>query len=142
MQLPDLSLFAIMVVFWATYLVLRAFVFTPLGKILGEREATVSASSASLEAAVSREKEMLAAVEQKLTEARRGAMAARDAARQTASARRQAILDASRESGRTAAAEFQKKLEAEAVLVREELRKSAATMAAEIAQAALGRKVA
>jgi len=142
MQLPDLSLFAIMVVFWATYLVLRAFVFTPLGKILGEREATVSSSTASLEAAASREKEMLAAVELKLTEARRGAMAARDAARQTAAAGRQAVLDASRESSRAAAAEFQKKLEGEAALVREELRKGAQAVASEIAQAALGRKVA
>ena len=112
MQLPDLSLLAIMVVFWATYAVLRAFVFTPLGKILRDREDSAAASAAALDAAVAREKETLAAVDLKLTEARRAAMSAREAARQEASARRQAVLDEAREKSRAAAAEFQKKLEA------------------------------
>ena len=142
MQLPDLSLFVVMAVFWATYAVLRVFVFTPLGKILKDREDQTAASAAALEAAVSREKETLAAVDQKLTEARRAAMAAREAARQEASARRQAIVDDAREKSRAAADEFQKKLEAEAGAAREELRRGASAVAAEIAEVALGRKVA
>jgi F-type H+-transporting ATPase subunit b len=142
MQLPDLSLFVVMAVFWATYAVLRVFVFTPLGKILKDREDSTAASAAALEAAVSREKETLAAVDQKLTEARRAAMAAREAARQEASARRQAIVDDAREKSRAAADEFQKKLEAEAGAAREELRRGASAVAAEIAEVALGRKVA
>jgi F-type H+-transporting ATPase subunit b len=142
MQLPDLSLFVIMAVFWATYVVLRVFVFTPLGKILGEREDATAAAALALEAAVAREKETLAAVEQKLTEARRAAMSAREAARQETSARRQAILDDARQKARAAADEFQKKLEAEAGAAREELRRGAAAIAAEIAEVALGRKVA
>ena len=142
MQLPDLSLFVVMAVFWATYAVLRVFVFTPLGKILKDREDQTAASAAALEAAVSRERETLAAVDQKLTEARRAAMAAREAARQEASARRQAIVDDAREKSRAAADEFQKKLEAEAGAAREELRRGASAVAAEIAEVALGRKVA
>jgi F0F1-type ATP synthase membrane subunit b/b' len=142
MQLPDLSLFLIMAVFWATYVVLRVFVFTPLGKILGDREVATAAASAALEAAVTREKETLAAIEQKLTEARRTAMTAREAARQEAAARRQSILDGAREKSRAAADEFQKKLEGEAGGAREELRRGAAAIAAEIAETALGRKVA
>jgi F0F1-type ATP synthase membrane subunit b/b' len=142
MQLPDLSLFVVMAVFWATYAVLRVFVFTPLGKILKDREDQTAASAAALEAAVSRERETLAAVDQKLTEARRAAMAAREAARQEASARRQAIVDDAREKSRAAADEFQKKLEAEAGAAREELRRGASAVAAEIAEIALGRKVA
>jgi len=142
MQLPDLSLFVVMAVFWATYAVLRMSVFAPIGSILREREDAIAAASAALDAAVSRERETLAAVDQKLTEARRAAMSAREAARQEASARRQAIVDDSREKARAAADEFQKKLEAEAGAAREELRRGASAIAAEIAEIALGRKVA
>jgi F0F1-type ATP synthase membrane subunit b/b' len=142
MQLPDLSLFVIMAVFWATYVVLRAFVFTPLGKILEEREKSTASAAAALEAAIARERETLAAVDEKLTEARRAAMQAREAARQEASARRQAAVDEAREKARASADEFQKKLEAEAVAAREELRRGASALAAEIASTALGRKVA
>jgi F-type H+-transporting ATPase subunit b len=142
MQLPDLSLLLVMVVFWATYAVLRVSVFTPLGKILEEREAATAAASGALEAAVERERETLAAVEQKLTGARRDAMAAREAARQKAAARRQEIVDRARDDARGAAEEFQKKIDAEAATAREELRRGASAVAAEIAELALGRKVA
>ncbi len=142
MQLPDLSLLVIMVVFWATYAVLRVFVFTPLGKILRDREDSAAASASALDAAVAREKETLAAVDQKLTGARRAAMSAREAGRQEASARRQAILDEARDRARAAADEYQRKLEAEAAGAREELRRGASAIAAEIAELALGRRVA
>ena len=38
MQLPDLSLLIIMVLFWATYAVLRAWVFDPFGNRLSFNE--------------------------------------------------------------------------------------------------------
>jgi F0F1-type ATP synthase membrane subunit b/b' len=142
MQLPDLSLLLVMAVFWATYAVLRRFVFTPLGRILGEREVATSQSAAALEAAVARERETLVAVDQKLTAARRAAMAAREAARQSASSRRQGIVDAAREDARASAEEYQRKLEAEVAAARGELRRGASVIAGEIAEMALGRKVA
>ncbi|HEX7580395.1 MAG TPA: hypothetical protein VF580_10370 [Thermoanaerobaculia bacterium] len=142
MQLPDLSLLLVMAVFWATYAVLRVFVFTPLGRILGEREAATAAAAGALEAAVARERETLAAVDEKLTAARRAAMSAREAARQGASARRQGIVEAAREDARVSAKEYQKKLDAEVAAAREELRRGASVIAGEIAELALGRKVA
>ena len=33
MQLPDLSLFLVVIIFWATYLVLRKFLLSPLGAV-------------------------------------------------------------------------------------------------------------
>ena len=41
MQLPDLSLVLIALLFWATYAVLRRFLLKPLGAILAERERRV-----------------------------------------------------------------------------------------------------
>ncbi len=142
MQLPDLSLLVIMALFWATYLVLRTFVLNPLGKILLGREDATSEAAEALERAVSREKETLASVDQKLTDARREAMTAWEAARQEVAARRQALLDSSREKARAEVAEFQKKMESEVTSAREELRRGAVAIASEIAEASLGRRVA
>ena len=48
MTLPDLSLLLIMVLFWATYAVLRAWVFKPLGGILEEREKKTATATDAL----------------------------------------------------------------------------------------------
>ena len=45
MQLPDLSLLLVMVIFWATYVVLRGFVLKPLGAILEERRRAEEAAT-------------------------------------------------------------------------------------------------
>ena len=41
MQLPDLSLILVVVIFWAAYVVLRRFLLTPLGAVLAARERRV-----------------------------------------------------------------------------------------------------
>ena len=142
MQLPDLSLLLIMVVFWATYVVLKVFVLRPLGAILGERERAVSGATAALSAALDREKETRAGIDRRLTEARREALAARHAARADANARRQAMLDAAREKARAAVAEAQAKLDLEIGVARADLAKNARATAVEIASLALGRRIA
>ena len=42
MQLPDLSLILVVVIFWAAYVVLRRFLLTPLGAVLAAREAALT----------------------------------------------------------------------------------------------------
>jgi F0F1-type ATP synthase membrane subunit b/b' len=142
MQLPDLSLLLAMAIFWATYAVLRAFVLKPLGGILGERERTIASSTSALTAILEEEKETLAGIDRRLTEARREALTARHAARAEASAKRQALLEAAREKARLAAADAQGRLEKDVLAARTELAKTARTTAAEIASLALGRRVA
>jgi F0F1-type ATP synthase membrane subunit b/b' len=142
MQLPDLSLLLVMVIFWATYGVLRVFVLKPLGSILEERERTVAGATAALSGALDQEKETLAAIDRRLTEARREALAARQAARADANAKRQAMLEDARAKARAAAAEAQAKLDGEIGVARSELAKSAHATAAEIAAYALGRRIA
>ena len=142
MQLPDLSLLLVMVIFWATYVVLRIFVLKPLGAILEDRESTVAGATAALSLALDQEKETLAKIDQRLTEARREALAARQAARADANAKRQAMLEDARAKARAAVAEAQAKLDREIGAARLELGKNARTTAAEIASLALGRRIA
>ena len=142
MQLPDLSLLLVLAVFWATYFVLRAFVFKPLGAILDEREKRALSSAASLASVLEREKDTLADVDRRLTEARREAVAEREKLRAAMAAKRQAALEGARDEARRIASEAQAKLEREVAAAREELRTSAEATASEIASMALGRKVA
>jgi len=142
MQLPDLSLLLVMVIFWATYVVLRVFVLKPLGAILEERERTVAGATAALSAALDHEKETLAGIDQRLTDARREALAARQAARADANTKRQGMLEDAREKARVAVAEAQAKLDGEIAIARADLAKSAHATAADIASLALGRRIA
>ena len=142
MQLPDLSLLLIMALFWATYAALRAWVFKPLGAILEEREKKTATATDALSKALENEKETLASIDRRLTEARREALAARQASRNAANAKRQALLDGARENARLAAAAAQAKLDAEVASAREELARNVRATAGEIASLALGRSVA
>jgi F-type H+-transporting ATPase subunit b len=142
MQLPDLSLLLVMVIFWATYAVLRFFILKPLGGILEGRERTVQEATAALTEMLDKEKETLAGIDKRLTDARRDALAARKAARGEANAKRQAILEAAREKARRAAAEAQARLEKDVAAARAELARTARATAVEIASRALGRRIA
>jgi F0F1-type ATP synthase membrane subunit b/b' len=141
-QLPDLSLVVIAALFWATYWILRQTVFRPLGGILDGRERTISTASAALTKALESEKETLAEIDRRLTEARRDAMVAKDATRQAAARRRQELLDEAREKARAVAAEAQRGLDADVAGAREQLRRETKTLAVEIASGALGRRIA
>lgn len=142
MQLPDLSLLIIMVLFWATYAVLRAWVFKPLGSILEEREQKAATATDALAKALENEKETLASIDRRLTETRRETLAARQASRNAANAKRQAILDEAREKVRLAASAAQGKLDGEIAAARAELAKNVRATAGDIASLALGRRLA
>ena len=142
MQLPDLSLLLVMVIFWATFVVLKIFVLKPLGAILEDRERTVAGATAALSSALDAEKETLLGIDRRLTEARREALAARHAARADANAKRQAMLEDARAKGQALGAEAQAKLDREIGVARADLAKNARATAAEIATLALGRSIA
>ncbi len=142
MQLPDLSLLLFVVIFWATYLVLRKFLLSPLGAVLAEREQRVESARAASEAALERQREVALDLDRRLTEARREALAHREAARAAAGERRQALLEEAREKARVLAHDAQANLEREVHAARQQLGAEAKAIAAEIASYALGRKVA
>jgi F-type H+-transporting ATPase subunit b len=141
-SLPDLSLLLAVALFWATYWVLRQTVFKPLGSILDEREKTGAAATEALATALDGQKESLAEIDRRLTEARREAMATKEAARAAAAARRTELLDEARQKARQKAAEAQRELDSDVAAAREQLRRDARALAAEIATRALGRRIA
>jgi len=141
MQLPDLSLLLIVIVFWAVYWILRVFLFKPLGAILQGREAKTAAAQKALDEALSRHAGTLADVESRLTQARREAVAAREAARQKAGVRRTAALDEAKTKARAESAAALAVLDQSIAAAREELSRGVAAVASEIATGALGRKV-
>ena len=141
-SLPDLSLLLAVAFFWATYWVLRQTVFKPLGTILDVREKKSRAATEALATALDGQKEALAGIDRRLTEARREAMATKEAARAAAAARRTELLDEARQKARQKAAEAQKELDGEVARAREQLRRDARALAAEIATRALGRRIA
>lgn len=142
MQPPDLSLIVVMGIFWATYWVLRITLFKPLGHILEEREATQESAASALQKGLDRQKEVLADIDRRLTDARREALAQREALRAAGAARRQTLLDAAREKAQTLVAEAQGRLEADIATSRAELKGNATAIAVEIASDALGRRIA
>ncbi len=142
MELPDLSLLLVIAVFWATFHVLKAFVFKPLGGILREREENVEGARALLQKSLEREHEALEDIERRLVESRREALLLRDAARAEGNAKKQRTLEETREAARVRLQAAQVKLENEIQAARAELRGNTTTLAAEIATATLGRKVA
>ena len=142
MQLPDLSLLFAMAFFWATFLVLRAFLLQPLGAILEEREKKAAAAADVLDEALGNERETLAELDRRLTQARREALDLRQAARAEANAKRQAVLEKTREDARRVAEQAQARLEKNVAAARKELGASASATAREIASLALGRKIA
>ena len=142
MQLPDLSLLLVMAIFWATYFIFQKFVFTPLGRILEERDRDVALSAAALDRALEDERAAQSNAEARLTEARREAMALRDARRQMVSSRRQAMTDEAREAARRRLEELDKKLSAEIAAARKDLGDNAAALAAEITATVTKRRAA
>lgn len=142
MQLPDLSLFVVMAIFWATYWVLRVFVFGPVGSILESREHAAAHAAEALRRALEKEQEAVAEIDRRLNDARREVLGAREAARLAANERRQQILDRARGEAQQTVGAAQARLDASVAKTREDLRASAEAMAREIASVALGRKVA
>jgi len=142
MQLPDLSLFLVVIIFWATYVVLRKFLLGPLGAVLAERERRVDSARAASEAALEKQREAAIDLDRRLTEARRETLAHREAVRAAAGERRRALLDEARDKARAVAGEAQANLERQVLSARLQLGAEAKAIAAEIASYALGRKVA
>lgn len=142
MQLPDLSLLAVMAVFWATFFLLKAFLFKPLGQILEEREEREHAAALALEKALEAERAALQDIDARLTAARREALALREAARASAAKDRQGVLDDARQRGQAAVEDAARRLEKDIAVARADLKASSRKTAYEIAGQALGRSLA
>jgi F-type H+-transporting ATPase subunit b len=139
---PDVTLLYVMFAFIVSYAVLKRFLFRPLGAILGEREeedrvaARVHADSIrDLERAV-------AEGEARLALARREALKERETLRGDGLARFERLLAQAREAASSSVAVASGTIEADAARAAAELPARSRSLAVELAEKILGRKLA
>jgi F-type H+-transporting ATPase subunit b len=135
----DASLLVIVGIFWVTYFILRVFFFTPMMKLLDEREERVESAQAIYDEAISSTSASIEEERQRLAEVRRQALAKRDEQRREANEQRGATLaevnTLLQEKLATAATE----LDAQVATERATLEDRARDLAAQVTRSLLGR---
>jgi len=138
---PDLSLFAIMVIFILNYLIVRKFFLQPVNAILEERDRETRSAETLYEDALARFAEATAQTESQLQSARREAAQVRDRFRGEAAAYRQQIVERTQGEARDIVADADAKLTSDVKVARESIVRDSESLAKEAAQRILGRAV-
>ncbi|MGN6186990.1 MAG: ATP synthase F0 subunit B [Thermoanaerobaculia bacterium] len=138
---PDLSLFAIMVIFILNYLVVRKFFLQPVNAILEERETETRSAEKLYEDALARFNEATAQTENQLHAAKRDAAAVRDRFRNEAGAYRQQVVERTQGEARQIVSEADAKLTSDVAVARDKIVRDSETLAHLAAERILGRAV-
>jgi F-type H+-transporting ATPase subunit b len=138
---PDLSLFAILVIFILNYLVVRKFFFKPVNELLEERESETRSAEKLYEEALARFAEATARTEAQLHSAKRDAAQIRERFRAEASAYRQQIVERTNAEGRGIVEGADEKLGRDVATARETIVTESDALARLAAQRILGRVV-
>ncbi|HEX9163278.1 MAG TPA: ATP synthase F0 subunit B [Thermoanaerobaculia bacterium] len=138
---PDLSLFAIIVIFIINYLVVRRFFFGPISQLIEERETERRTSEQLYEEAIARFNEATAQMEAQLHVAKRDAAAVRDRFRAEAGAHRSSVLERTHGEAKQIVGQAEEKLTAEVQQAREKIVRDAESLARLAAERILGRAV-
>lgn len=129
---PDASMLVIMGVFWIIYLILKHSLFAPIQEILRERREAVETARAEHEEAMARTEEKIDTERERLNQARVEAAAKRDALRREAEAERQRQLAETRGGADARLEKAQAELDESVVRERENLEKSARSLAGQM----------
>ncbi|HEX2835801.1 MAG TPA: ATP synthase F0 subunit B [Thermoanaerobaculia bacterium] len=138
---PDLSLFAIMVIFILNYLVVRKFFLQPVNAILEERETDTRSAEKLYEDALARFNEATAQTENQLHSAKRDAAQVRDHFRGEAAAYRQQVVEQTQGQAREIVSEADAKLTSDVAVARETIVRDSESLAKLAAERILGRAV-
>ena len=136
---PDLSLVYIMILFGISVFVVRTLIFRPIIEVMDARAHDVTSAEALHAAALEESKKAIAAAEERLSAARRAAVAERYALRTEGQAERQKKIDAARGEAEKLVKGERAALEAQLPSLKESLRQEAQTLAAEVTTRLLGR---
>lgn len=131
----------LLVPFWITVFFVSRFAVRPLMHVLEEREAKTEGARAEAADFEAKFNEKLKAYEARLAETRQKASDERARIRQSAAVEVEKILGAARDEATKAVDDVRAGIDAERGKAREELKKSAEALAAELASKALGRDV-
>ncbi len=136
---PDLSLFAIMVIFILNYLVVRKFFLQPVNAILEDRETETRSAEKLYEDALARLAEATAQTENQLHGAKRDAAQVRDRFRAEAAAYRQQVVDRTQGEAREMVTDADAKLSGDVTVARETIVRDSESLAKLAAERILGR---
>lgn len=138
---PDLSLFAIMVIFILNYLVVRTFFLRPVNEVLEARETETKSAERLYEEALARFQEATAQTEAQLHVAKRDAAQIREKFRGEAAAYRQQLVEQTSAKARGLITDAEQRLDADVASAREKIVSEADSLARLAAQRILGRAV-
>lgn len=139
---PDVTLLYVMFAFVVSYAVMKRFLFRPLGAILEQREEEERAAARIHGESVRDLKRAVAEGESRLALARREALKERETLRAEGLGRFEKELTRARETATSLVEEASGTIEADAARAAAELPVRARSLAAELAEKILGRKLA
>lgn len=138
---PDLSLFAILVIFILNYLVVRRFFLRPINEVLESRETETKSAEKLYEDALARFSEATAQTEAQLHSAKREAAQLRDRYRGEAASHRQQVIERTSGEAREIINEADAKLNADVEAARTKIVAESDSLARLAAERILGRAV-
>ena len=138
---PDLSLLAIMVIFFLNYLIVRKFFLQPINEVLDARETETRSADKLYEDALARFQEATAQTEAQLQAAKREAAQVRERFRGEAAAHRQQVVEKTGGEAREIIAEADQKLSREVDVARQSIVAESESLARLAAERILGRAV-
>ena len=138
---PDLSLLAIMVIFFINYIVVSKFFLRPVNEVLEARETEVRGANEVYEASMARFNEATARMEEQLHVARREASTVRDQFRAEAATHRTGVIQKTHAEAETIVASADASLTAHVAEARTNIVKDSEGLAHLAAERILGRAV-
>jgi F-type H+-transporting ATPase subunit b len=138
---PDLSLLAIVVIFFLNYLVVRRFFFKPITEIMESRESESATAESLYNEAMARFEEATSRTEAQLHAAKRDAAAVREKFRAEAAAHRQQVIERTQAEAKKLVGEADARLQGDVSEARGKIARDAESLAKLAAERILGRPV-
>lgn len=138
---PDLSLLAIVVIFFLNYLVVRRFFLKPINDIIEAREEEQQTAERLYEESLARFQEATSQMEEQLHSAKRDASQVRERFRAEAAAHRAATVERTQGEARKLVGEADTRLTADVTEAREKIKRDSESLARLAAERILGRAV-
>lgn len=138
---PDLSLLAIIVIFFINYLIVRRFFLKPVNDLIEARETENKTAEKLYEEALQRFNEATAKTEAQLHAAKRDASQLRDRFRHEAGTHRQQVIEKTNAEARGIVADAEEKLGHDITEAREKIVRESDQLARLAAERILGRAV-
>lgn len=142
MELPDVSSLYVFLAFGITYWILKRYLFVPLAGILDAREKAQTEAEKSYTASLLDLEKAVAAGEERLAEARREALRTRESLRAEGAALLDKKLAEAQSAAQASVDAGLREIDAQAATSKKELPERARSLARELAERILGRKLA